>query len=354
MIIKTEKGCKIKTVGDPHIGREFKIGTPLHRRGEREQMQRTQFALELCEPDVDINVMMGDVFDKMIVSPNDILFVYDMYLNAMEMNPNTFYVLLRGNHDVSRSKDTHSSFDILREMLDHYPNVLVVEDTPLLYTNQNNENFLFCGYDAFTSAKDMINNMELPSAITWFEAVFGHWDVEKFGDEDHNLIPLEELSDLTDLVVTGHIHTPKSFFVWPDLGFKRTDEDIYPTQKRCMEVILTGSLQPFSHAEDPNELLYVTRTIEEYEKDTSLYKDKFLRLFLRPDEDLPADIDALNITYKVIDPDREEQNEELKVTMSDNFDLKSIFMEVMDSFDVDKDMKDEMWQLIVESSRDVE
>jgi len=54
-------------IGDPHLGRDFRNGTPLNRRGEREAMQLAQFKEELATPDVHLIVMVGDLFDKPFV-----------------------------------------------------------------------------------------------------------------------------------------------------------------------------------------------------------------------------------------------------------------------------------------------
>ena len=65
---------KVRFIGDPHLGRVFKTGVPLHRRGEREEMVWATFEKALTEntQDIDAIVIMGDLFDKMHV-PNAVV-----------------------------------------------------------------------------------------------------------------------------------------------------------------------------------------------------------------------------------------------------------------------------------------
>jgi hypothetical protein len=49
-----------------------------------------------------------------------------------------------------------------------------------------------------------------------------------------------------------------------------------------VEVIVTGSMQPMAHGEDPEERLYVTRSLPEVEADPDAFKDKCLRVDLKP------------------------------------------------------------------------
>lgn len=343
---------KIKTIGDPHLGRNFSVGTAPHRKGEREQGQLNQLALELMDSDCNVNIMMGDIFDKFIVDPTIVMAAYQIYAHAATQNPGVDYVLLRGNHDVSRDNTRFSSFDLLVHMLRGFKNIIVVEDL-LFYTSRDQTTMLmFCGYNPFATAEEMSEAAGLED-IGFVHAVFGHWDIESYGGDDHNLCPYQYFGQYTDLIVTGHVHQPQTFFVRTEDG-KKIPKDL-TAKYQSVEVIVTGSMQPYSHGEDPDGMIYVTKTLDEYEAeiavDPAVYHDKCLRLLISPEDELPDNIDALQFAYKVVRPDVEDVD--LEVDMG-QFDFKSLFMETLEAHGVDEDYRKEMWETYLELSSDVE
>ncbi len=106
-------------IGDPHLGKKFTTGVPLHRRGERERLQYDLFRKELEDgaQSSNIVVMMGDLFDKYEVDAADLYDVALIYKDVASTFSGTIFVVLRGNHDVSRYIAKKSSFDLLAIIL---------------------------------------------------------------------------------------------------------------------------------------------------------------------------------------------------------------------------------------------
>lgn len=309
MLITINK-TRLKLVGDPHLGRKFEEGVPLHRRGEREAEQMKQFEQELLTPDVDMNVMMGDIFDKFTVSPTVVLQTYLAYCQAVAANPETIFVLLMGNHDVSRNVEVKSSFDLLEAMLKYLPNVHVVKELEFLYgssTQADADLFAFFPYNVFAKAGSEIGEGFDVNKFK-VEAAFGHWDLHSFGGSDHNLIPTKELAQITTKAFSGHIHKPETFV------------------RDGVEVVGTGSMQPYAHGEDAGNNLYVSVTLSELEAALSqspeAFADKCVRVLLAPGETLPPNIECRQLTSKPLaqNADNEAQYE----VMMENFSFETI------------------------------
>ena len=77
-------------------------------------------------------------------------------------------------------------------------------------------------------------------------------------------------------------------------------------------------MQPMAHGEDPEERLYVTRSLAEVEADPDTFKDKCLRVDLKPGEIFDMEIDCLQLMVRR--PDQELDSEQ--VVLGD-FDLKA-------------------------------
>lgn len=296
----------MKLIGDPHLGKKFVEGVAPHRRGEREKEQMEHFRRELNTPGVDMNVMMGDIFDSFLVSVDILVETFSAYLTAAMLHPEVIFVLVRGNHDVSRDAERFSSFDILREMLAQLPNVIVVEDAQVI-TSKSGDKFLFFGYSAFTSATDMVVGMFADGKVSGgdrFVAAFGHWDADSFGN-DFNLAPVEALKHLTDVAYSGHVHTP----------YERMIGDF--------KLVGTGSMQPYTFAEDPSGEIYVTDTLDNVEKnlqaDPNFYANRCLRVLLEPGQVPPA-VECRQLSVKT-----SAVTEEIQEVRSEQFELAVVF-----------------------------
>lgn len=259
----------VTVLGDPHLGRRFKTGVPLHRIGEREMSQEEDFYRSLHDCQTECHVMMGDIFDKFIVPPEIVLFAAETYNSAANQNPNVMYVILLGNHDVSRDTSRSSSFDLFKRLVAGAENIRVVDSEPVVLGSYG-----FAPYSVFSSADDVVN--KLPNDL---DAVFGHWDIVDFGGD--NVIPTKLLADKgIPLAITGHDHVARE------------------EKRHGVDILVTGSMQPYTHAEDPEGYLYVSVTLDELDPEAVVNKN--VRILLREGEVLPDDLDCLSLTAKRI------------------------------------------------------
>lgn len=328
-------GMKVAVLGDPHLGRVFKNGVPLHRRGEREKMQWAEFERHLFDVEgCDYHVCVGDLFNSFLVPPEVILRAAQIYERAALDNPDVTYVVLRGNHDGSRDADRRSAFDVFEYMVGN--NVVVVVDEPVVM-----DGMAFVPWHPFMTAEEMMAEANQVGAT--YKAVFGHWDIESYGSDNPMEMPLRELLGWTDLVVTGHVHAPRKFAI------SAHDQSVCPFGEGALDVIVTGSMLPYAHGEDPDGKLYRTLTVAEVtealEQDPDAFKDVCLRILVEEGEEVQHDIDCLQLTTKRVQKGAEE--EDIEVSLGD-FDLKGIFDQVMDEHDLPEDMREQLWKRLRE------
>ncbi|WP_037500531.1 metallophosphoesterase [Sphingomonas jaspsi] len=306
MEVETPSGVTVWLIGDPHLGRKFETGVPLDRRGEREARQLQKFKDELAT-DCDINIMVGDLFDHPQVSLTTILEATDAYLNAAQNNPKRTYVAMAGNHDRSRQLGSIGAWELFRRLIgDDHPNIWVV-DKPT---------FIDCGdYEQIACVpwqwgKPVVEQIEAMGESEHVPLVVLHHDLESFGGDDTYLVPAQLIRELfpNARIITGHWHLEGDY----KLG--------------GVEVTCTGSLEPYTHAEDPNGDLYVTLTVEELAAaDPADLRDKAVRVLLRDGDELPIGLDCLQLTGKRIS---ELENDEPSVADKlGTFDWKAILDE---------------------------
>jgi DNA repair exonuclease SbcCD nuclease subunit len=306
----------IKIIGDAHLGRRFVNGVPLDRRGEREHSLKIQFYDELVQlkPGTDCVVQLGDIFDRYLVTNEVLDDTYRSIRTASRTNPSVDYYFMRGNHDAQRDMEKVSSFDILVELCIGLDNVHFVVDKPIV----GRDRIGLIPWHPIKTAEEMAQ--ELTAMAGLFPVVFGHWDLQSYGGDEHNVIPLATLSVETKLVITGHDHKPREFAA----GDTR--------------VLVWGSMQPLAHGEEPEDAvdpMYVTLTTEELAQRTDLH-GKCVRILLQPGEVLPTDIDCLQLTAKRIGVE-EEQNLDVDL---DGFDMNVLFDQAFS--DVDPGITDEV------------
>ena len=133
----------------------------------------------------------------------------------------------------------------------------------------------FVPFDPFKTAEEQVR--ELPDNL---DMVFMHHDFVDFGG-DH-VIPTKLLAEKGIMkVINGHDHVARTEI------------------RHGVEVQMTGSMQPYSHAEDPDGLWYVTTTLNQLGD----VRDKNIRLVLRTGEEAPTDLDCLSLTIvRELDP----------------------------------------------------
>lgn len=294
----TENGARIQLLGDPHLGRSFVNGVPLHRRGERERMVWEAFLEGLHAPDgadhPDLHICLGDLFDKWIVSFDLILKTAAAYREVADLQPTTTFYILKGNHDWIRDLERRSAFDVFAALVANVDNIHVV-DKPIWLLQHS---IALCPWHPLEPAE----KANFPKA----NILFGHFDVE-FGD--HNMVPTKLHYDR---IYTGHDHKAR-----------RLTRD-------GTEVVVVGSMQPYAHGEEPDDSLYVTVRAEDI-TDPVIYRDKCLRILGRFDKA----IDCLQLTFKQ-DPQNADDGELDDVSLGD-FDFEKIFAEVFAEVGVSAD-----------------
>jgi DNA repair exonuclease SbcCD nuclease subunit len=277
-----ENGLRIFALGDPHLGRSFLNGTPLHRRGERERLvwQDFQRALDRAA-DCDLHICLGDLFDKWIVSFDLILNVADAYRKAAMTHRCQFFIL-KGNHDWTRDLERRSAFDVFTALVADVENITIVTD--MLEVS----GLVLYPWHPLWDVKERL-------AVSNAKILFGHFDTE-FGD--HNMVPTK--LDF-ERIYTGHVHKRDRF------------------TRDGTEVVIVGSLQPYAHGEETDDSLYITLRPKDIPAAGDL-RNKCVRILGHFD----GDIDCLQITYKQEKTTDDGQLEQ--VTLGD-FDMDKLFAE---------------------------
>lgn len=308
--------CTIACLGDPHLGKKFKTGVPVNRLGEREQMVLQDFRDSLMDPDPEltIHVCMGDLFDKAIVDYQTIFAAYFAYIQAAAQFPDRKYFIIMGNHDMSRNSDRYSSFQVFAQMLDSVDNIkLIIEP-------DHYEGFGFIPYHPFKTSVEMLFDYRTKFGTLDTYAVFGHWDVDTFNSEmPHNIFPVDDIKTLPQCreAYTGHIHQS---------GLR---------DYNGLELTITGSMQPYSFAEDSTGEFYVTLSLAElYKTDPRTLQKKCVRVLLNEGEVLP-ELDCLQLIGKRFG--EAEFDEDIDVEMA-AFDMQALMLEELQKAGV-KDQK---------------
>ncbi|MDV2965555.1 metallophosphoesterase [Nitratireductor aquimarinus] len=288
-------------LGDPHLGRSFVRGVSLEKRGLREQHVMDDFKERLRQAgSYDLFICMGDLFDKWAV-PYNILFQTTMaFLEAATTSPSTQFIVLAGNHDISRDLEKRGALDLFELVTHSLPNIHVVRHSGDAYfTEAGGKRLGFFPFHPTKRAEELVTEP--------LDVAFGHWDTI-FGDD--NLIPTKKLAEMgCEIAYTGHVHLPDQF------------------KRDGVDVIQVGSMQPYAHGEDNGEM-YVTLTLDEIEgKDLA---DKCVRVSLAPGEVLDQEVDCLQLTVRREGTSAEDDDE---VSMGD-FDLMSLFTQAFEEADV--------------------
>lgn len=312
------ESLNIEILGDPHLGRIFKTGVPLDRLGDREALQMEDFLKSLMNPCYKTHVCLGDLFDKFRVSHEVLLATATAYEAAAERNPDTTYIIIQGNHDNSRDTEKVSSFSIFQRMVSHVDNIWVLTTNHLI-----RDDMLFIPWSPWHTARESLQTYVENQQK--FKAVFVHWDIDDYGNEDAtHVLPIDMLREITDTVVLGHYHKPSLKVV------------------SGVKVCIWGSMQPYAHGEEEEPEMYLTHTVSEVEnfleRDQSYYRNKCLRVLLDSDEKPLAGIDCLALTHK-----RSTSNTEIELEVSvDEFSLSSVLEATFAEFGVSPEITQEI------------
>jgi hypothetical protein len=111
-----------------------------------------------------------------------------------------------------------------------------------------------------------------------------------------------------------------------------------------MLVTYVGSMQPLSFAEDPLAKLYLTMDLPTCLGSSEELMNKCVRVLLNPGEELPTDIDCLQLVGKKVG---QEDEEDLTVEFEDGLNLSAIFTECMAG--VDETIRDQVHEKFEEA-----
>lgn len=318
-------GVTISVIGDVHLGRVFKTGVPKHRIGERESIVGNQF-FTLLQRKANYCVVVGDLFDKVRVSNGCLNTCIDMLSKVSEENPTTQYIILSGNHDMSKDKDKISSFQLLEKYFttkaSQFSNVTIVSS--YLEPIQASENLLlyFSHYNPFKSLDEEGYTFNQYKDVR-FKIAFGHWEVTDFGST-HFIdrgVP-KVLIESFDLIVTGHEHKPTLVSV------------------KGVPVYVTGSMQPYAFNEElsSEKSLYVSlkpsELLSKLSKDENTFKYTNVRVLLDSTDEMPEPFECFSLTYKnigklVIKSNNENGASEVELVEKDTVTFQHSFGELV-------------------------
>lgn len=299
-------------LGDPHRGRVFRTGVPLHRLGDREEMQSVDFKASLDNTvGAHVHVCMGDLFDKPKVSNEIVAQVADEYLGGR--TPGVEYVCLPGNHDISRNTEVVSSFELFAKIVGDA--VLIPQRKPIrrLYGTAD---VVFIPWHPTDSARKVVEDHA--EMIRGADAVFGHWDVDGRLEGTDNYVPADLFAELgVDLIITGHDHICREMTI------------------AGLRVIVTGAMQPYSHSEDPEGKIYITMNPDEAQLalrlDPEVFKDNCLRIVGEWEDEIPDCLQFKTVT-EVVDADIEDAMESVQVA---EFSMKDLWSKAFAGVDPD-------------------
>jgi len=188
--MKTKHG---HLIGDPHLGRKFEVGVPLHRRGEREREQLAHFERELATP-AHMVVMVGDLFDHPYVPHSVVMAALHAVQSAAAARPTTQFVMMAGNHDMPRKVTATGAFDVFqRACAGWQPNLHVLTQPEII------EGVAFFPWEWDVSAVDQVAGLreawEQHPREGQIGAAIGHWDLASYGGDDSHLAPVAALRD---------------------------------------------------------------------------------------------------------------------------------------------------------------
>lgn len=333
--VRFDQGTVLKTIGDTHLGRVFKNNVPLHRRGEYERQQYLVLKEHLEKNVVpfdeqpvleSIRCQVGDWFDKSVVANRDVLNSYHILQKYEASNSEPLYII-SGNHDDSKSINEPTSWDLLAQFFTDSKRIIFVKDWRV-HTCYDGTQILFVGWNIHNSAATaLIQAME--AGFDKIRVVVCHLDRVSYGD-DSNVIPYDFfLSKGINYVISGHEHKPYHF------------------RENDMSVIGTGSMLPYSHAEDPEGEHYITfRSLEELQEyGIENLGQKHVRVYVE-DPNLLPEFDSLSLQVNKSEADTGEG--EISEVVIESYNAKAIWDASAQSVELPKDEADKLWTEITD------
>lgn len=271
----------VQYIGDPHLGRQFSNISPEKQAwfSERQWETLRGFFDNQTMP----IVIVGDLFDKFTVS--DAIKARLLDLLSKTKGEHEIYILM-GNHDSSKNTALVSSFDLVKSVVDSWdlPHLYMLKEPMAMLHDQRK---LLIPWSATKTAIEMFLDCSASLKHTP-DSIVCHLDRLSYGDhESRNMIPFEQLEyHKVSKVINGHEHTPYQGF-YGSISYHGT-----------------GSMLPYSHAEDPEGTWFRTLTVEQANQaDVADLTDKFIRITGDDFSNLDQAklVGALTVSYKKVE-----------------------------------------------------
>lgn len=298
-------------ITDTHIGKKWAANVPLHRRGDREKLQRETFAniLENCHEDL---YHLGDLFDSWNVSNDDLMFVANELLKWSVNNPSCYATIIAGNHDLSRS-NKYSSFEVLDEVVSQTKNIELLNFPDIV------DDELFIPFSYQKSYAEMVK----PFLGKHYTNVYVHAD----------LPDVEALKQLdADHIYSGHLHNLRPHKVVGGVEFMT-------------------SMLPLNHYEAvgtqwDGTLYKKFDCVDQFYVSNKDVHDKCVKIVVHENEIAPnrEDIDAMQVIIARAEEDGSKMFEDVEFG---DFDSRNVFDECFK--DVDHKIREECWEMLVSS-----
>lgn len=268
-------------LGDVHLGRTFKNGVPLDRRGEIEELFFKTFEEKLNTQNCTCLIQLGDLFDSPVVS-------FDVLMRAKRIIENVKdkeLYFIAGNHDLHRNPKNVPAIRVLAALLSNQSNVHFVIDQPV----RLDEMLLV----PWSYEKDFSEQFKESGVRT----LLGHFEE-----------PLKpEIMAFNGDVYSGHIHKAH----------------------KVAHVNFVGSILPIAFGEENDNTVMETvdlRTLSEMSEDD--LRNKRIRVVLKEGESLPTDVNCLQLIGKKENKSETEDGVQLDVALED-FDFAKLFKECL-------------------------
>lgn len=322
-IIRFNDEVDVLFIGDPHLGKRFITGVPSHRLGERERYVFKDFETLLNTKDVQHIVIVGDIFDKFVVSPTIVDTTYELISFAATSNKNVQYHIIPGNHDLSKDLTKSSSYKLLFNLLLNLsPNVHIHLDVCRSVRISNSVVFHF---DCYSPFKDW-DEIKFDTDTKDLNVLIGHFDDLEVNKTAY--LPSKDVLDSMDVVITGHIHTYKNH------KYSYSDTP----------VIYTGSLQPYSHAEDPDKSYYVTvnwKDLDESKLDQ--YKYKCVRILVEKDDVVSNfSLDCFSLSFKKVEDEVEPTVDDINILLDQSSYRDRLMVWLQGTDEISEENKEEL------------
>jgi metallophosphoesterase superfamily enzyme len=115
-------------INDNHNGAIRSGGTTPKSAWALRQYLLAEFCAIVQATDGGVLMILGDLLDTHAIPYSDLLEVYTILLDWVRRNPDTGLILVPGNHDLSKTTTTMSSFQFLCKLLSAESNVTVVDE----------------------------------------------------------------------------------------------------------------------------------------------------------------------------------------------------------------------------------